>query len=195
MVVMKSCEGVKPVLWPCTITSAWRDSHHMLCTRHMHGDSVHAYGQCQITCETRQIDRVSTYHAQLAPMHFQSSQPVSALFLEHKGCCHICQPFCFRGDDKSTTLLHYMCVGASCAWNSHWGVDRMLFLKRLTNDLLRAIPHAIKGCCTASDIVDVVLEGVHTPGLGCLTVLSPQVHNVLLQAKNALLSPVHLASQ
>ncbi len=139
MVVMKSCEGVKPVLWPFTITSAWRDSHHMLCTRHMHGDSVHAYGQCQITCETRQIDRVSTYHAQLAPMHFQSSQPVSALFLEHKGCCHICQPFCFKGHDKSTTFLHYMWVGASCAWgqpvgySSHalfWKGSPMIFCMR-----------------------------------------------------------------
>ena len=61
------------------------------------------------------------------------------------------------------------------------------FLERLTNDLLHASPHAIKGSCTASDFVDVLLEGVHTPGLGCLAVLSPQVHNVLLQAKNALL--------
>ena len=61
------------------------------------------------------------------------------------------------------------------------------FLERLTYDLLHASPRAIKGSCTAIDIVDVLLEGVHTPGLGCLTVLSPQVHNVFLQAKIALL--------
>lgn len=50
----------------------------------------------------------------------------------------------------------------------------------LTNNLLHLDPHAVKGSRGACLIVNVFLEGVHTPGLGDLPVLSPQIHNVLL---------------
>jgi len=92
---------------------------------------------------------------------------------------------------KVATILVNLSVSRTMLRQLYFTTSALLiacsFLERLTNDLLHASPHAIKGSCTASDFVDVLLEGVHTPGLGCLAVLSPQVHNVLLQAKNALL--------
>ena len=61
-------------------------------------------------------------------------------------------------------------------------------LQNLTNYLLHVSPHAIKGSCTARDIVDVVLKGTQTPGLRCLTVLSPKVDNVFLHTKRGALN-------
>ena len=61
--------------------------------------------------------------------------------------------------------------------NSHETHETQL----LTYDFLHLRPHAVKGGSRASLIVDMLLEGVHAPWLRHLTVLSPQIHNILLQ--------------
>ena len=52
-----------------------------------------------------------------------------------------------------------------------------------TYDGLHTGPHGVKCCVGPRHIVDVLLEDCHADRLRGLAVLRPQVHNVLLQAR------------
>ena len=58
---------------------------------------------------------------------------------------------------------------------------------QLTNDGLHVGPHGVKGCVCAALSIDVLLEGCHADRLRGLSILRPQIHNILLQAKPNLL--------
>ena len=67
-----------------------------------------------------------------------------------------------------------------------WLVQEQKYEELLTNDLLHMSPHEVESSRTARDVVDVLLKGVHAPRLRRLTVLSPQIYNVLLQQESSI---------